>query len=140
MADDSQDKNNKDQGGDEQKNQPKVLLIAHVKAHLVNGEAFDLLPIKHEEDVKGEVNALIESWAKTGFLLRGRHIYPWHQVKNVEVLDVEELPLREAHLRLEELYAADRARMQESFWRTKKKSGKPGGNDKKDKDESKSQH
>ncbi len=121
--------NHPEHSGTEQENH-KVLLIAHLKAHLVNGEAFELLPIKHEEDVKNEVSALLQSWASSGFLLRGRHIYPWHQVRMVEVLNVEELPLREAHQRLEELYAADRARLQETFWRTRRKAGKDTGNDK----------
>jgi hypothetical protein len=114
----------------------QVLLIAHARAHLVSGEAFDLLPIKHEHDVKSEVNALVESWAQSGFLLRGRFIYPWHQVKQIEVTSVEELPLRLARQRLDDLYAADRARLQENFWRTRRRSetssegegnrGKPG--------------
>jgi hypothetical protein len=102
--------------------QLKTLIIAHVRAHLVTGEAFDLLPIKHEQDVKAEVNALIESWAQSGFLLRGRFIYPWHQVKQIEVTSVEELPLRLAYQRLDDLYAAERARTQEDFWRTKLRS------------------
>lgn len=106
----------------------KTLLIAHVRAHLVTGEAFDLLPIKHEQDVKTEVNALIGSWAESGFLLRGRFIYPWHQVKQIEITSVEELPLRLAEQRLDDLYAAERARTQEDFWRTKAKSS--GGKDK----------
>jgi hypothetical protein len=99
-----------------------LIEIAHVRAHLVTGEAFDLLPIKHEQDVKTEVNALIESWAQSGFLLRGRFIYPWHQVTQIEVTSVEELPLRLAYQRLDDLYAAERARTQEDFWRTKVRS------------------
>ena len=137
MADDAQHKS-----GNGQESQPKFLLIAYTKAHLVSGEAFDLLPIKHEHDVKSEVNALIDSWAKSGFLLRGRNIYPWHQVKHVEVLKVEKLPVREAHQRLDELFAADLARIQEDFWKTDRPSGKQGGTGKNDKDadESKSVH
>ncbi len=130
MADDQDDKK-KDHGNGKQDVPNKTLLIAHVKAHLVSGEVFDLLPIKHEEDVKGEVNALIESWAKSGFLLRGRFLYPWHQVKAIEVLNVEELPRREAQLRLDDLYAADRATLQESFWKTHKKDDRSEGSDKK---------
>lgn len=107
-------------------NQPEpennTLLIAHLRAELLTGESFDLLPIKHEQDVKAEVNNLIESWAKTGFLLRGRHLYPWHQVRRVEVIDIEELPRAKGYQRLEELYAADRARLEESFWKTKRKA------------------
>jgi hypothetical protein len=98
---------------------PQVLLIAQLRAHLVNGEALELLPIKHETDVKHEVESLIQSWSESGFLLHGRFIYPWHQVKQIEVTSVEEMPIHLAHQRLEELYGAERARVQESFWRTR---------------------
>ena len=107
-----------------EKNQPKVLLIAQLRAFLVSGESFDLLPIKHEQDVKTEVESLIESWAESGFLIHGRFIYPWHQVKQVEVTQVEEMPLQLARQRFDDLYAAQRARMQEDFWRTRQKSEK----------------
>jgi hypothetical protein len=105
-------------------NEPQVLLIAQLRAHLISGESFDLLPIKHEQDVKSEVESLVESWAESGFLVHGRFIYPWNQVKHVEVTQVEEMPLQLAHQRFEELYAAERARMQENFWRTRRKSEK----------------
>jgi hypothetical protein len=107
-----------------EKSQPKVLLIAQLRAFLVSGESFDLLPIKHEQDVKTEVESLIESWAESGFLIHGRFIYPWHQVKQVEVTQVEEVPLQLAQQRFDDLYAAQRARMQEDFWRTRQKSEK----------------
>jgi hypothetical protein len=103
----------------------KVLLIAQLRAFLVSGESLDLLPIKHEQDVKSEVESLVESWAESGFLVHGRFIYPWHQVKHVEVTQVEEMPMQLAHQRFEELYAAQRARMQEDFWRTRRKTEKP---------------
>jgi hypothetical protein len=106
-------------------NEPQVLLIAQLRAFLVSGESFDLLPIKHERDVKSEVESLVQSWAESGFLVHGRFIYPWHQVRHVEVTQVEEMPLQLAHQRFEELYAAERARMQENFWRTRHKSEKP---------------
>ena len=64
-----------------------------------SGESFDLLPIKHEQDVKTEVESLVQSWAESGFLVHGRFIYPWHQVKQVEVTEVEEMPLQLAHQR-----------------------------------------
>ena len=102
--------------------QPEVLLIAQLRAFLVSGESFDLLPIKHEQDVKSEVESLVESWAESGFLVHGRFIYPWHQVKHVEVTQVEEMPLPLAHQRFDELYAAQRARMQEDFWPTCRKT------------------
>ena len=111
--------NSKPSGSDSQ-----VLLIAQLRAFLVSGESFDLLPIKHEQDVKTEVESLIQSWAESGFLVHGRFIYPWHQVKNVEVTQVEEMPLQLAHQRFEELYAAQRARMQEDFWRTRRRTVK----------------
>ena len=105
--------------------EPKVLLIAQLRAFLVSGESFDLLPVKHEQDVKSEVESLVASWAESGFLVHGRFIYPWHQVKHVEVTQVEEMPLQLAHQRFEDLYTEQRARMQEDFWRTRRKSEKP---------------
>jgi len=105
--------------------EPKVLLIAQLRAFLVSGESFDLLPIKHEQDVKSEVGSLVESWAESGFLVHGRFIYPWHQVNHIEVTQVEEMPSQLAHQRFDELYAAQRARLQEDFWRTQRKAEKP---------------
>jgi hypothetical protein len=105
-------------------NETPVLLIAQMRAHLVSGETFELLPIKHENDVKSEVESLTQSWAESGFLVHGRFIYPWHQVKWVEVTQVEELPLQLADRRYDQLYAAERARMQENFWRTRHKTEK----------------
>ena len=100
-------------------NEAQVLLIAHLRVHLVGGESFDLLPIKHEQDVKSEVESLIQSWSDSGFLLHGRFIYPWHQVKHLEVTQVEEMPMALAHQRYHEFYGAERARTQEGFWRTR---------------------
>jgi hypothetical protein len=105
-------------------NGAQVLLIAHLRAHLVSGESFNLLPIKHEQDVKSEVESLIQSWSESGFLLHGRFIYPWHQVKHLEVTQVEEMPMALAHQRYHEFYGAERARTQEDFWRTRSKSEK----------------
>jgi hypothetical protein len=105
-------------------NESQVLLIAQMRAHLVSGETFELLPIKHENDVKSEVESLTQSWADSGFLVHGRFIYPWHQVKWIEVTQVEEMPLDLAHRRYDELYAAERARIQENFWRTRHKTEK----------------
>jgi hypothetical protein len=78
-------------------NDSQVLLIAQLRAFLVSGESFDLLPIKHEQDVKTEVESLVQSWAESGFLVHGRFIYSWHQVKQVEVTEVEKMPLQLAH-------------------------------------------
>lgn len=104
--------------------EPQMLLIAHLRAHLVSGESFDLLPIKHEQDVKSEVESLIQSWSESGFLLHGRFVYPWHQVKHMEVTRVEELPIALANERYPEFYGVERARTQEDFWRTRRKSEK----------------
>lgn len=104
--------------------EPKVLLIAQLRAFLVSGESFELLPIQHEQDVKSEVESLVQSWSESGFLVHGRFIYPWHQVKHIEVTEVEEMPLELAHQHFEELYAAERARTQEDFWRTRRKTVK----------------
>ena len=105
-------------------NEPQVLLIAQLQAHLVSGESFDLLPIHHEQDVKSEVESLVESWSESGFLVHGRFIYPWHQVKHVEVTQVEEMPMELARQRYPEFYGAARARAQDDFWRTRSKSEK----------------
>jgi hypothetical protein len=91
------------------------MLIAHVKAHLVTGETVDLLPVRHETDVKKEVTELLEGWAKSGFLIWEKLVYPWHQVQTIEVA-VESLSSREAAQRLLDLHGADRARLHEEFW------------------------
>jgi hypothetical protein len=102
--------------------QGKVLLIAQLRAHLVSGESIDLLPIKHETNVKNEVQSLVQSWSESGFLMHGRSIYPWHQVKRVDVTQVEEMPLQPAQRRYDELYAAQRARADEDFWHTQQEN------------------
>jgi hypothetical protein len=61
------------------------MLIAHLKAHLVSGETVELLPVRHETDVKKELTALLEGWASSGFLIWEKFVYPWHQVKTIEV-------------------------------------------------------
>jgi hypothetical protein len=108
-------------------NEPQVLLIAQLRAHLVSGESFELLPIQHEQDVKSEVESLVESWSESGFLVHGRFIYPWHQVKHVEVTQVEEMPMQLARQRYPEFYGAARARAQDDFWRTRSKTEKKEG-------------
>jgi hypothetical protein len=113
---DSQDKDKKQQGGEQQ---PKVILIAHLHAQLVSGETLKLLPIRHENDVKSDVIKLLEDWAKSGFLLRGNVAYPWHQVKLVEVTEIEELAPHEVHQRMLTLEGEDRAQMQQGFWKTR---------------------
>ncbi len=113
---DSQDKDKKQQGGEQQ---PQVILIAHLHAQLVSGETLKLLPIRHENDVKSDVIKLLEDWAKSGFLLRGNVAYPWHQVKLVEVTEIEELAPHEVHQRMLTLEGEDRAQMQQGFWKTR---------------------
>ena len=102
-----------------QKTQPQVVLIAHLQAQLLSGEVLKLLPIRHENDVKSDVTRLLEEWAKTGFLLRGNVAYPWHQVRSVEVTEVEELAPHEVHQRMLLLEGSERAQMQKGFWKTR---------------------
>lgn len=99
--------------------EPQMLLIAQVRAHLVTGDTLDLIPIKHESNVKQEVQSLIQSWSDSGFLLHGRIFYPWHQVRQVEVMSVERVAATVARTRLNELYSEDRIEAQEAFWHTR---------------------
>jgi hypothetical protein len=55
------------------------MLIAHLKAHLVTGETVELLPVRHETDVKKELTGLLEGWHSSGFLIWEKFVYPWHQ-------------------------------------------------------------
>jgi hypothetical protein len=91
------------------------MLIARLKAHLVNGETVELLPVRHETDVKKEVTALLEGWASSGFLIWEKFVYPWHQVQTIEVT-VENLSSGEAAQRMLDLHGADRTRLHEEFW------------------------
>ena len=104
----------------EETKQSDTVLIAHATVHLVHGESFDLLPFESTEDVKNEVTDLMENWAKSGFLLRGRYIYPWHQVARVEVTSVEELSRSESEQQLIDWEIHDQYRLQQGFWKTKK--------------------
>ena len=117
------------QDENENNDQPQVVLIAHLQAQLVSGETLKLLPIRHENDVKGDVTKLLEDWAKFGFLLRGNVAYPWHQVRSVEVTEIEELAPHEVHQRMLLLEGAERAQMQQGFWKTRETKG---NNDKKE--------
>jgi hypothetical protein len=92
------------------------MLIAHVKAHLVTGETVELLPVRHETDVKKELSGLLEGWHSSGFLIWERFVYPWHQVKSIEVA-VESVSNAEAAQRMLGLHGADRARLHEEFWK-----------------------
>jgi len=97
-----------------------TILLAHATVHLVNGESFELLPFHSLDDVKSEFNELIEGWSKSGFLLRGNRIYPWHQVERVEATSVEEISHQEAAQKLTQWEINDLYRVQQSFWKTKK--------------------
>jgi len=106
------------------KDEPKedVILIAEVRAHFLHGEAVDLLPFKHEEDVRAEVNKFIEEWSKTGFLLKQNFMYPWHQVKTVEVVSVQAMTHAQAAPYFEQWRQDTEA--QKTFWKTSKPQAK----------------
>ena len=131
------DSNEKKQDGKGGEKQPEVVLIAHLHAVLVSGETLELLPIRHENDVKSDVTKLMEDWAKSGFLLRGNIAYPWHQVRQVEVTKVEELAPHVVHQRMLELEGASRAQMQQGFWKTRETAGSKDKQDGDSKDEKK---
>jgi hypothetical protein len=97
----------------------QVFLVAQLRAFLNNGESFDLVPIEHEQDVKSEVESLLRSWAESGFLIHGRFIYPWHQVKHIEVIRVEPALADEDRNGVRRLHAQD------DFWMTRRKTGRP---------------
>ncbi len=108
----------------DKKDKPKedILLVAQVRAFLLNGEAIDLLPFKHEDDVRVEVNKFIEDWAKSGFLLKENLLYPWHQVKMLEVVSVLALTHAQAEPYLEDWRRDTDA--QKAFWKTRKPESK----------------
>lgn len=117
---------------EEQKSTSDTVLVALVEVQLVSGAIFELLPFEDENDVKSKVSDLLGDWAKSGFLIRGSEILPWHQVQRVEATQVEELSRAESALRRREWQAKETARLQQSFWRTKnerekKEEGEPGG-------------
>jgi hypothetical protein len=91
------------------------MLISRLKARLVTGETVELLPLRHETDVKKEVTALLESWASSGFLIWEKFAYPWHQVRMIEVA-VENVSSGEVAQRMLDLHGSDRARLHEEFW------------------------
>jgi hypothetical protein len=106
------------------KNEPKedIILVAEVRAHLLDSGTVDLLPFKHEEDVRAEINKFIEDWSKTGFLLKENLIYPWHQVKLVEVVSVQAMTHAQASPYFEQWRQDTEA--QKVFWKTRKPQGK----------------
>lgn len=96
-----------------------TVLAAEVRVHLDGGESFDLLPFVDAKDVKCKVSDLLEEWSKSGFLVRGSQIIPWHRVERVEAANVEELSPAEAERRLQDWRARDRGQYQLTFWKTK---------------------
>jgi hypothetical protein len=98
----------------------ETVLVAYVTVHLVSGERFELLPFEDANDVKAKVSDLLGDWAKSGFLIRGGDIVPWHQVRRVEATRVEELSRDESALRRKEWEAREAMRLQQSYWRTKR--------------------
>ncbi len=110
----------------EQQAKPDTLLIAHVTAHLLDGSSFELYPFVDPKDVKGKVSELVGGWASSGFLLRGAHMIPWHQVKLLEATSVEEITRQEAQQRLLRWQAEDQLRAVQGFWKTKEEKGEGG--------------
>ena len=97
----------------------ETVLVAYVTVHLESGESFELLPFEDAQDVKSKVDDLMRDWAKSGFLIRGNLIVPWHRVQRIEATKVEELSLGDSRRRLDEWQARDVARLQQGFWKTK---------------------
>jgi hypothetical protein len=107
-----------------------TVLMAEVRVHLYDAESFELLPFVDAKDVNSKVGELPEDWSKSGFLLRGSQIIPWHRVRLVEATRVEEVTPAEANRRLSERNEQNPAQFQESFWKTKepiKKKDQGGG-------------
>ncbi len=106
------------------KQESATVLVAYVTVHLASGEAFELLPFEDPEDVKNKVSELLADWARSGFLIRGSQIIPWQQVQRIEATKVEELSRGESKQRQEEWVSRETARLQQSFWMTKKAAEK----------------
>jgi hypothetical protein len=108
----------------DKKDEPKedIILIAEVRAHFVDGETVDLLPFKHEEDVRAEINKFIEDWSKTGFLLKENFIYPWHRVKGIEVVSVQAMTHAQAAPYIDQWNQDSES--QKAFWKTRKSRAK----------------
>lgn len=96
-----------------------TVLAAYVTVHLQSGESFELLPFADTNDVKSKVTELVDDWSKSGYLIRGGHIYPWHQVRSVEATKVVEMSRAEWGQTLTEWKALDLSHLQQGFWKTK---------------------
>ncbi|HEY6445874.1 MAG TPA: hypothetical protein VIY53_05395 [Acidobacteriaceae bacterium] len=122
---------------DDRENQNATVLVAHVTVHLESGQAFELLPFIDENDVKSQVTDLIEDWSRSGFLVRGSQIVPWHQVQWLEATQVEEIPRAEAERRASAWNERNPAQYQQAFWKTKEARGKKEKDEAKDGEERK---
>jgi hypothetical protein len=111
----------------------ETVLVAYVTVHLTSGDSFQLLPFQDDADVKSRVTDLLDDWVKSGYLVRGGHIHPWHQVKLVEATSVTELSRRDSEQDLTEWQISDLTHLQQAFWKTKhpRKSKKDGEQEKK---------
>jgi hypothetical protein len=111
------------------------VLVAFVTVHLESGESLELLPFEDHDDVKSKVCDLMTAWAKSGFLIRGSEIYPWHRVRRIEATRVEEMSQYNSKLQREEWQARETERLQQSFWKTKRpREEKEEGGEEKGKD------
>ncbi len=106
--------------------------MAYVTVHLEDGESFELLPFEDTHDVKSKVTDLVQEWVRSGCLVRGNRIYPWHRVQRLEATKVEELQLADAELRREQWQAQETERLQQSFWQTKQPREKRNQEEKED--------
>lgn len=116
----------------EQEQANETVLLARIKVHLKSGESFVLLPFEDTNDVKSKVSDLIGDWSKSGFLIYGGLIYPWHEVKLVEAIEVVELSKSDMKPRLEAWNAPVTAHVQQSFWKTKQADEKKHESDAKE--------
>jgi hypothetical protein len=116
----------------EQEQANETVLLARIKVHLKSGESFVLLPFEDTNDVKSKVSDLIGDWSKSGFLIYGGLIYPWHEVKLVEAIEVVELSKSDLKPRLEAWNAPVTAHVQQSFWKTKQADEKKHESDAKE--------
>ena len=107
--------------------QSDTVLVANVTVHLISGDSFPLLPFIDDVDVKSKVTALLDDWAKSGYLVRGSHIYPWHQVRLVEASSVTELSRSESDAQIIEWQTLDLAHLRQAFWKTKQPREKEQG-------------
>ncbi|MGC2639800.1 MAG: hypothetical protein WA294_21635 [Acidobacteriaceae bacterium] len=122
---------------DDRENQNATVLVAHVTVHLENGQAFELLPFIDEKDVKSQVTDLLEDWSRSGFLVRGSQMIPWHRVERLEATRVEEITRAEAERRVAAWNAQDPAQYQQAFWKTKEARGRKEKDEGKDGEERK---